>query len=90
VGRFRTARPIPEPERVREGATIRFVGWGLPPAGALPGGLLAERLGVLSALTVATVLSLAACLWPLLLMPRAVEPMEPASEAAGGPTPGLA
>jgi hypothetical protein len=45
---------------------------------------------VLPALTVAAALSLAACLWPLLLIPRAVEPVEPAGEGAGGPAPGLA
>jgi hypothetical protein len=42
----------------------------------LLGGLLAARVGVLLALTVAGALSLAACLWLLLLIPRAVGPVE--------------
>jgi predicted MFS family arabinose efflux permease len=77
-------RQVVTPERLqgRVSATIRFVGWGLLPAGALLGGLLAERLGVLPALTVAAVISLAACLWPLLLMPRAIEPVEPPAPVA--------
>ena len=44
----------------------------------------------LPALTVAAALSLATCLWPLLLMPRVAEPVAPAGEAADGPAAGPA
>lgn len=77
------------PDRLqgRVSATIRFVGWGLLPVSALLGGVLAERVGVLPTLTVAVALSLSACLWPLLQMPRVIVPLEsgaPASPAPAG------
>ena len=71
------------PDRLqgRVSTTIRSVGWGLLPVSALLGGLLAERIGVLPALTVAAALSLAAWPWPLLQMPRVIEPPEPEAPA---------
>jgi MFS family permease len=81
-------RQMVTPDRLqgRVSATIRFVGWGLLPVSAFLGGLLAERIGVLPALTVAAALSLAACLWPLLLIPRAIKPLELGEPAAPAPT----
>ena len=63
------------PDRLlgRVSATIRFFGWGILPLSALAGGFLAERIGLLGTLTVATCLSLTTFLWPLLVMPRVIE-----------------
>ena len=72
------------PDRLlgRVSATIRFVGWGILPLSALAGGFLAERVGLLGTLTVATCLSLTTFLWPLLVMPRVI--------ASAGATPEVA
>ena len=72
-------RQVVTPGRLqgRVSATIRFVGWGMLPIGALAGGLLGERLGVLPALTIATAISLVAFLWPLLHLPQVIVPIEP-------------
>jgi hypothetical protein len=72
-------RQVVTPERLqgRVSATIRFVGWGVQPISALVGGLLGERLGLLPALSIAAAVSMSACLWPLLQLPRVITPIEP-------------
>ena len=77
-------RQLVTPERLqgRVSATIRFVGWGAQPISALAGGLLGEHLGLFPALSIAAAISMSACLWPLLQMPREIVPIEP----VGGPS----
>ncbi|MBI3972549.1 MAG: MFS transporter [Chloroflexi bacterium] len=78
-------RQVVTPERLqgRMSATIRFVGWGMLPISALAGGLLGERLGLLPALAIAAGISLVACLWPLLQLPRVIVPIVPIEPTEG-------
>lgn len=62
VGAFITAR-TPDRIRSRSVGAFRFINYGVRPIGALLGGVLGVALGVREALFVATIASLAGCLW---------------------------
>jgi MFS family permease len=62
VGAFMTAR-IPDRLRARAMGAFRFVNYGVRPVGALLGGVMGTAFGLRAALFVATIASLAGCLW---------------------------
>jgi MFS family permease len=62
VGAYMQAR-IPDRLRARAMGAFRFVNYGVRPVGALLGGAMGTAFGVRGALLVATIASLAGCLW---------------------------
>ncbi len=62
VGAFITAR-TPDRIRSRSVGAFRFVNYGVRPVGAVLGGALGTAFGVREALFIATIASMAGCLW---------------------------
>lgn len=62
VGAFITAR-TPDRIRSRSVGVFRFVNYGVRPVGAVLGGALGTAFGVREALFIATIASMAGCLW---------------------------
>ena len=62
VGAFITAR-TPDRIRSRSVGAFRFVNYGVRPIGAVLGGVLGTAFGVREALFIATIASMAGCLW---------------------------
>ena len=62
VGAFITAR-TPDRIRSRSVGAFRFVNYGVRPVGAMLGGALGTAFGVREALFIATIASMAGCLW---------------------------
>ncbi len=71
-------RITPTPLLGRMNASVRFVVWGTMPVGALLGGLLGERLGLVPTLWAALAVEALACL-PVLLSPLVRQGPEPPS-----------
>lgn len=78
-------RITPAPLLGRMNASVRFLVWGTMPVGALLGGLLGERIGLVATLWTALAVEALGVL-PVLLSPLVRS--GPSADAAPGPTPG--